>query len=213
MTPIRVGVLISGRGSNLRAILAAIERRELSAQVVVVGCNRAAAGGLDFARQASVPIALADRTACPGRLERQARLMEALEDYRVQLVVLAGFDEILGPPFLERYSGRILNIHPSLLPAFAGGMHSVRDALAYGVKISGCTVHLVTADVDQGPIVLQAAVPVLEDDDEPSLAARILEQEHRLLPAAIQLFAEGRLELDGRRVRIRPPSSVSARIG
>lgn len=205
-----MGVLISGRGSNLKAILDAIARGELSAaRVAVVGCNRADAPGLSYAAEARVPIVLADRAELPRRADRQARLLEAMQNYAVELVVLAGFDEILGSALLERYANRILNVHPSLLPAFGGGMHAVRDALEYGARVSGCTVHLVTADVDQGPIVVQAAVPVLEHDDEGSLAARILEQEHRLLPRAIQLFAEGRLELDGRRVRIKPATAAA----
>jgi phosphoribosylglycinamide formyltransferase-1 len=210
MNRVQVGVLISGRGSNLKAILDAIARGEVSAaEVVLVGSNRAGAPGLRYAEAAGVAVVIADRAEFSKRAERQARLLEALEHHGVQLVVLAGFDEILGSGLLERYSGRIFNIHPSLLPAFGGGMHAVRDALEYGAKVSGCTVHLVTADVDQGPIVLQAAVPVLEHDDEESLAARILEQEHRLYPSAIQLFAEGRLELDGRRVRIKPAHAPS----
>lgn len=208
MSWLRVAVLISGRGTNLKAILDATARGEVSARVVVVGSNRAGAPGLRYALEAGVPTVVVDRVEYPRRAERQARLLEALDAFDPQLVVLAGFDEILGQPFLERYPQRILNIHPSLLPAFGGGMHAVREALEYGVKVSGCTVHLVTADVDQGPIVVQAAVPVLEDDDEQTLAARILEQEHRCLPRAIQLVAEGRLEVQGRRVRIRPATSL-----
>ncbi|MBI4494709.1 MAG: phosphoribosylglycinamide formyltransferase [Chloroflexi bacterium] len=213
MSLLRVGVLISGRGSNLQAILDAIARGELAAGVAVVGSNRADAAGLERARRAGVPTVVADRAEFPMRAERQARLLEALDAHDVELLVLAGFDEILGPALLGRFPGRVLNIHPSLLPAFGGGMHAARDALAYGVKVSGCTVHFVTADVDQGPIVLQAAVPVEEADDELALAARILEQEHRLLPHAVQLFAEGRLALEGRRVRILDAAALPAALG
>lgn len=208
MNLLRVGVLISGRGSNLQAILDAIASGDLAARVVVVVSNRADAAGIDRARQAGVAVVVADRAEFPHRLERQAHIAGTLEACGAQLVALAGFDEILGVPILERFAGRILNIHPSLLPAFGGGMHAVRDALAYGVKVSGCSVHFVTAEVDQGPIVLQAAVPVQDDDDDVSLAARILEHEHRLLPQAIQLFAEGRLAVDGRRVRILPAGCI-----
>lgn len=209
MSRLRVGVLVSGRGSNLQAILDAIARGELSAEVVLVGSNRADAMAVERARQAGVAVAIADRAELTRRADRQARLLQALEERGAELLVLAGFDEILGQALLERFNARILNIHPSLLPAFGGGMHAVRDALEHGVKVSGCTVHLVTSHVDQGPIVLQAAVPVYDEDDEASLAARILEQEHRLLPQAVQLFAERRLALEGRRVRILPAPALS----
>jgi phosphoribosylglycinamide formyltransferase-1 len=143
-----------------------------------------------------------DRGANPRRVERQAVLLEALQAQDVGLVVLAGFDEILSPDFVAAFSGRIVNTHPSLLPAFGGTMHAVEQALELGVKVSGCTVHLVTDDLDGGPIVLQQCVDVREDDDVASLHARILEHEHRLLPLAVRAFAEGRLKIEGRRARV-----------
>jgi len=143
-----------------------------------------------------------DRAANPGRARRQAALLHAVQAADVDLVVLAGFDEILIPDFVSAFSGRILNTHPSLLPAFGGTMHAVARALEHGVKIAGCTIHLVTGDLDDGPIVLQACVEVHAEDDVAALQARILEQEHRLLPVAVRAFAEGRLRIEGRRVRV-----------
>lgn len=204
MCPIRVGVLISGRGSNLLAIFQAIEHDGLPARVALVASNRAEAAGLEHARAHGVPTLVADRAAHPGRPARQEAIRAALERAAVELVVCAGWDEILLPGFVGAFPGRILNTHPSLLPAFGGGLHAAADALAYGVKVSGCTIHLVTDEVDGGPIVLQRAVPVLDGDTAETLAARILAEEHVALPEAIRLYAEGRLRLDGRHVRILP---------
>jgi phosphoribosylglycinamide formyltransferase 1 len=202
VTRTRLGVLISGRGSNLLAILEAIERGELPAEVALVVSNRAEAPGLEHARARGIPIFVADRAVYPRRADRQDAIRQALEAVEVDLLVLAGWDEILLPSFVAAYRGRILNIHPSLLPAFPRGLHAQADALAHGIKVSGCTVHFVTDDVDGGPIILQRAVPVLEDDTPETLAARILAEEHRALPEAIRLHAEGRLRIEGRRVRI-----------
>ncbi len=198
----RIGVLISGRGSNLLALLEAIERGDVPAEVVLVVANRADAGGLERARARAIPTFVADRTAHPKRAERQELVRAALLAADTDLVVCAGFDEILLPPLVADFSGRMLNVHPSLLPAFGQTLHAQAEALAYGAKISGCTVHLVTDDLDAGPIVLQRAVPVLENDTVESLSARILAEEHLALPAAVRLFAEGRLRLDGRRVTV-----------
>lgn len=199
---LRVGVLVSGAGTNLQALLDACADRQFPARVVLVGCNRAGVAACTRAESAGVPVCLADRASNPGRVLRQAVLLRALQAAAVDLVVLAGFDEILTPDFVAAYTGRILNTHPSLLPAFGGTMHAVEQALEQGVKIAGCTIHLVTDDVDSGPIVLQACVEVYDDDDVAALHARILEQEHRLLPLAVHAFAEGRLRIEGRRARV-----------
>jgi phosphoribosylglycinamide formyltransferase 1 len=204
VTPLRVGVLISGRGSNLLAILEAIERGEVPATVSLVACNRPEAPGLEHARSRGIPTFIADRASHPARAERHAAIADALMAAEVGLVVLAGWSEICVPAFIARFEGRVLNVHPSLLPAFAGTLHAQAEALAYGVKVCGCTVHLVTNDLDAGPIVLQRVVPVLDDDTPESLSARILAEEHKALPEAIRLFAEGRVRVEGRRVSIRP---------
>ena len=204
----RMGVLISGRGSNLRAILEAHARGELPVEIALVLSNRAAAPGLAHARDRGVPTRLVDRAAHPRRADRHAAILAALGEAEIDLVVCAGWDEILETCLVDAYAGRMLNVHPSLLPAFAGTLHAQREALEHGVKVSGCTVHFVTDHVDGGPIVLQRAVPVLEDDTPDTLAQRILAEEHRSLPEAIRLWAEGRLRIDGRRVRILPLTTV-----
>ena len=202
--PLRLGVLISGRGSNLLAILESIERGELAARVVLVVSNRSEAAGLAHARARGIPTLVVDRATCPDRDRRQEAIRTALDRAGVGLVVCAGWDEILRPAFVAAYAGRILNTHPSLLPAFAGGLRAQAEALAHGVKVSGCTIHFVTDEIDGGPIVLQRPVPVLEDDSPETLAARILAEEHRALPEAVRLYAAGRLRIEGRRVRIVP---------
>ena len=204
--PIRVGVLISGRGSNLLALLDAIERESMPAEVVLVVSNRAEAGGLAHAESRAIPALVADRADYPKRVDRQAQIRAALVAADLDLVVCAGFDEILRPDLVADFSGRILNVHPSLLPAFGQTLHAQAEALAYGAKVSGCTVHFVTDDLDAGPMVVQRAVPVLEHDTVESLSARIVAEEHQALPKAVRLFAEGRLVIDGRRVRILPGS-------
>lgn len=198
---LRVGVLASGRGSNLRAILGAVEAGRMRAAVVVVVSDRAGAGALGIARDHGVEALFVDPGQHPGREAYDRAVAAALEERRVGLVCLAGFMRILSPGFVRRFEGRLLNIHPALLPAFPG-LHAQRQALAHGVRIAGATVHFVDEGVDTGPIVLQAAVPVRPDDTEASLSDRILAEEHRIYPEAIRLFAEGRLRLEGRRVRI-----------
>lgn len=191
-------ILISGRGSNMAALLAAVARGDLPVRIAGVVANVADAGGLATAAAAGVPTCVVDHRAFAGRAAFDAALAEAIDAFAPDLVVLAGFMRILGDAFVQRYAGRLLNIHPSLLPAFPG-LHTHRRALAEGVRIHGCSVHFVTADLDHGPIVVQAAVPVLDDDDEETLAARVLVQEHRIFPLAVRWFAEGRLRLhDGR---------------
>jgi phosphoribosylglycinamide formyltransferase-1 len=195
---LRVGVLVSGAGTNLQALLDACGEPAFPARVVLVGCNHADAAALARAEVAGIAVCMADRAAIARRADRQQRLLDELQRAGVELVVLAGFDEVLVPEFVAAYSGRIINTHPSLLPAFGGTMHAVEQALEHGVKVSGCTIHLVTDDLDNGPILLQGCVEVREDDTVQSLHARIRQQEHRLLPEAVRAFAEGRVHIEGR---------------
>jgi phosphoribosylglycinamide formyltransferase-1 len=199
---LRVGVLVSGAGTNMQALLDACAEPSFPAQVMLVGCNRADAPAIARAESAGVSVCLVDRAAIPKRVERQEKLLEALQASEVGLVVLAGFDEILIPLFVSAYRGRIVNTHPSLLPAFGGTMHAVAQALEHGVKVTGCTIHLVTDDLDGGPILMQDAVEVRDDDDVAALHGRIREREHRLLPMAVRAFAEGRVRIEGCRARV-----------
>jgi phosphoribosylglycinamide formyltransferase-1 len=198
----RVGVLVSGQGTNLQALLDACGRPEFPARIVVVGCNRREAPAVRRAAAAHVPVCLVDRCELPDRADRQRRLLDSLRAHGVDLVVLAGFDEILVHEFVAAFSGRIINTHPSLLPAFGGTMHAVAQALEHGVKVTGCTVHVVTDEVDSGPILFQRCVAVREDDDTSSLHARIREQEHLLLPEVVRAWAEGRVRVESRRARV-----------
>jgi phosphoribosylglycinamide formyltransferase-1 len=206
---LRVGVLVSGGGTNLQAVLDACAQPAFPARIVLVGCNRAGAPAIARAASAGVPVCLVDRAAIPKRSARQAQLLEALQSREVGLVVLAGFDEILIPAFVGAFSGRIMNTHPSLLPAFGGTMHAVGQALEHGVKVTGCTIHLVTDELDGGPILLQGTVEVRDDDDVTSLHARIREREHDLLPRAVRAFAEGRVRIEGCRARVLASSRES----
>lgn len=203
MTRLRVAVLASGRGSNLQAILDATAAAEFPAEVVLVVSDRELAAALDRARRHGVPALVVDPKAYADRDACDAALRAILEDHEVGLVCLAGFMRILGGAFVRAFAGRILNVHPSLLPAFPG-LSAQRQALDYGARVSGATVHFVDEGVDTGPIVLQASVPVLPDDTEASLSARILAEEHRLYPEAIRLVASGRLRVVGRRVVAEP---------
>jgi phosphoribosylglycinamide formyltransferase 1 len=196
MARLRVGVLISGRGSNLQALIEASADPAYPAEIVTVISNRADAPGLARAATANIPHQV---IADPERADFAAEAERVLRDARVGLVALAGFMRILDTGFVEAWANRLVNIHPSLLPAFPG-LHPQRQALAAGVKFSGCTVHFVRPAVDTGPIIAQAAVPVLDGDDEDSLAARILTAEHRLYPLAVRFIAEGRLHIDSNRV-------------
>lgn len=191
----RIVILISGRGSNMQSILEA----GLDATVAAVISNNPEARGLSMAHQRGVETAVVNHRDFSDRATFDGALADRIEQYRPDLVVLAGFMRILTGSFVERFNGRIMNIHPSLLPAFPG-MDTHRRALEEGVRIHGCTVHMVTAALDHGPIVIQAAVPVLPDDDENRLAARVLEQEHRIYPEAIRWFLGGRLRFEGARV-------------
>ncbi len=188
----RITVLISGRGSNLGALLEVMAAGSLGGEVTTVISNRADALGLDLARAHGVAVAVVDHRAHASREAFDVALAAVVDASRPDLVVLAGFMRVLTDAFVQRYAGRLLNIHPSLLPAYPG-LHTHRRALADGVKIHGCTVHFVTATVDVGPIVAQAAVPVWQEDDESSLAARVLQAEHALLPAVVRWYCAGRL--------------------
>lgn len=194
----RLGVLVSGRGSNLQAIIDAIAGGRLDASVAVVLSNAPDAGALDRARAAGIDAVGIDHRGWPSRDEFDRALVRELQARDVGLVCLAGYLRIVGRPLLEAFPNRILNIHPALLPSFRG-LDAQRQAIEYGVKIAGVTVHIVTAELDDGPIVVQRAVPVLDDDTPDSLAARILVEEHRAYPEAIQIFLDGNWRLDGRR--------------
>lgn len=194
----RVGVLISGGGSNLQALIDAAADPAYPAEIVLVISNRADAFGLQRAARAGIATKVIDHKRFADRETFDRETDAALREAGCDIVCLAGFMRILTPAFVEGWQGRMLNIHPSLLPSFKG-LHVQRQALEAGVKIAGCTVHLVTPDLDDGPILEQAAVPVLDDDDESSLSARILEQEHRIYPRALAALAAGRIRLDGRR--------------
>lgn len=200
--PRRICVLISGRGSNLEALLAAMATGTLGGTVVAVVSNRADARGLAIAAAHGVPTHVLDHRAFASRDAFDAALADAVDACAPDLVVLAGFMRVLGAAFVRRFDGRLINIHPSLLPAYPG-LHTHRRALADGARIHGCTVHFVTPDVDVGPIAAQAAVPVLPGDDEDALAARVLVAEHALLPAVVRWYCAGRLAVAGRSVRVR----------
>lgn len=199
--PLALGVLASGSGSNLQAILDAVAGRTIPAEVRVVLCNRPGAFAIDRARSYGVPVEIADHRTFETRESFDRHLVERLREHGVELVCLAGFDRLISAVFVEAFRDRILNIHPALLPSFKG-LHAQRQALEYGAKLAGCTVHFVDEQTDHGPIVIQAAVPILDGDDEASLSARILTQEHRIYVEAIRLFAANLLRIEGRRVRI-----------
>jgi phosphoribosylglycinamide formyltransferase 1 len=198
MARVRVGVLISGRGSNLQALIEACADRAYPAEIVLVISNRAEAPGLGFAVAASIPtVVIAEQDRRAFAAEAQARLRAE----QVELVCLAGFMRLLETSFVQAWRDRVINIHPSLLPSFRG-RHAQRQALAAGVRFAGCTVHFVRPELDSGPIIGQAVVPVHPEDDEARLSARILAVEHRLYPLAVRLIAEGRVRLSGDRVQI-----------
>jgi phosphoribosylglycinamide formyltransferase-1 len=196
-----IAVLISGSGSNLQAIIDASEKGEIPCTVGLVISNKADAYGLVRAKKHGIPTEVVDHRAFPGREEFDAKLVEILRGSGAELVCLAGFMRVLTPVFVRAFPNRILNIHPALLPSFPG-THGPRQALSYGVRFSGCTVHFLDEGVDTGPVIVQAIVPVYDDDTEETLAARILVQEHRIYPMAIRLFFAGKLHLEGRRVKV-----------
>jgi len=194
----RIGILLSGRGSNFEAIARQIDKGNVNAEIAVVVSNVETAPGLQRARDRGLNVFFANSKG----LSREAfdrQVIHVLEEKRADLVCLAGFMRLLSPSFIQTFRNRILNIHPSLLPAFPG-LDAQRQALEYGVKVSGCTVHFVDEGLDSGPIVLQAVVPVLDGDTEESLSTRILEQEHQIYPKAIQYVLDGQIRVNGRRV-------------
>lgn len=198
-----LGILCSGRGSNMQSIMAAIKSGQIKAEIGIVLTDKPEARALQVASEAGIKSVCVNRKACASQQEFEEKLVAELKAANVTLVVLAGFMRILSPYFVDAYKHQILNIHPSLLPSF-GGAHAHRDVLAYGTKVSGCTIHFVDEGMDHGPIILQDTVPVLDGDTEETLAARVLEKEHILYPRAIELFVDGRLELlDDRHVRIK----------
>ncbi|OGS52402.1 MAG: phosphoribosylglycinamide formyltransferase [Euryarchaeota archaeon RBG_13_61_15] len=205
MKRIRIGVLASGGGTNLQSIIDSCEREEIDGEVVVVISNVPEASALERARKHGI-----DAFAFPHknltREQHEADIIECLEQHRVDLVCLAGYLRVLTPLLVNKYAGRLMNTHPALLPSFGGvGMHGLnvhKAVLDYGCKVSGCTIHFVTLDVDGGPIILQKSVPVQENDSPEILQERILKEEHKLFLRAIELFAKGKLKIDGRRVRI-----------
>lgn len=208
---LRVAVLISGRGSNLQALLDACADPAFPARIVRVISNIADAYGLERAKKAGVETVVINHKAFPSREAFDAAVDLALRECGAQLVCLAGFMRLLSYGFAESWRDRMINIHPALLPSFKG-LHTHQRAIEAGVKLHGCTVHFVTPDLDDGPIIAQAAVPVLSTDDEDSLSARVLEQEHRLYPLALKLVAEGRLTVEGRVVKVSPHTDDGTRL-
>lgn len=196
-----IAVLISGSGTNLQAIIDAIESQRLDAKIQLVLSNRAEAFGIVRAKNHGIPVEVLDHKRFPNREAFDQAVVDILRARDVELAVLAGFMRLLSPVFVSAYSNRIMNIHPALLPAFPG-LHVQKKAVEHGVRFSGCTVHFVNEACDEGPIIIQAVVPVFPNDTEESLAARILEQEHRIYPRAIQLYSEGRLRVEGRKVLV-----------
>lgn len=201
MGVLRLGVLASGRGSNLQAIIDAIRKKKLSAEIAVVISNKQDAFALKRAKRSGIPAVYVNPKDFASREAYERELARLLQEHAVELVVLAGYMLIVGKPLLNAFKNRIINIHPALVPSFPG-LHAQRQAIEFGVKYSGCTVHFVDESLDAGPIILQAVVPVRDDDTEASLSKRILRREHKLLPEAIRLFSEGRLKIEAHKVRL-----------
>ncbi|PKN38208.1 MAG: phosphoribosylglycinamide formyltransferase [Deltaproteobacteria bacterium HGW-Deltaproteobacteria-2] len=199
---LKLGVLISGNGSNLQSIIDHIEKGSLRAIIKIVISNNPDAYGIIRAKKHGIPVVILKHTNFKNKEDFDLELINILKSNNVDLVILAGFMRILTPAFLKAFSHKIMNIHPALLPSFPG-IHGQKQAVEYGVKISGCTVHFVDEGVDTGPIIIQSAVQVFDDDTEETLAARILKKEHMIYPQAIQLFADGKIEIKGRKVRIK----------
>jgi phosphoribosylglycinamide formyltransferase 1 len=214
-TPLRVAVLASGRGSNLQAIIDAVEAGQVQAKIVAVISNKKDAVALERARKHGFKDLFVDPKPFAGRPDsREAydhALLEILQQHEVELVLLAGYMKIVTAVLVNAYANCMMNIHPSLLPSFPG-LDVQKKAIDWGCKLAGCTVHFVTEGVDEGPIILQAAVPILDNDTPETLAARILVQEHKIYPRAVQLFAEGRLHVEGRRVSINAAKPVGEAI-
>jgi phosphoribosylglycinamide formyltransferase-1 len=196
-----IAVFISGSGSNLQSIIDSIEQRRVDAKIALVLSNEPDAYGLVRASKHGIPGAVVNHRDYPGRQEFETAILRVLEDNPVDLICLAGFMRLLTPGFLRRFPQRVINIHPALLPSFPG-THGQADAFDYGVRFTGCTIHFVDEGVDTGPIIMQAVVPLLPDDDVQALKARILAQEHRIYPQVIQFFAQGRVSVVGKKVVI-----------
>lgn len=207
---VSIGVLISGSGTNLQAIIDAIEAGKVDAKIEVVVSNKADAYGLVRARNHGIAVEVLNHRSFCSREDYDRAVIAVLQARGVELVVLAGFMRLLSPGFVKTYSNRIMNIHPALLPSFPG-LNVQQKAVDHGVRFSGCTVHFVNEECDEGPIIIQAVVPVFADDTGETLAARILEQEHRIYPRAIQLYAEGRLKVVGRKVLVDRPGKDEQR--
>ena len=201
MAKLKVGVLISGRGSNMAALVRAAEAPDYPAEIACVVSNKAEAPGLQIAAGKGIPTSVVSHRSHPDRETFDRAVSAELEKHGIGLVVMAGFMRILSPWFPARWANRLINIHPSLLPAFRG-MHVQQQAIDSGVRMSGCTAHFVIPDLDSGPIIAQAAVPVLDGDTAETLSARILRQEHRLYPEVVRWFAEGRITVDGSRATV-----------
>ncbi len=206
---VKVAVLISGRGSNMQALVRACAAPDYPAEIVLVLSNRADAAGLAFAREAGLATAVLPHRDFPDRATFDAAMDAEIRKAGAELVCLAGFMRLLDPGFVDAWRDRMLNVHPALLPSFKG-LDTHRRALEAGVKIAGCTVHFVRSEMDTGPIIAQAAVPVLPDDSEETLAARILEQEHRIYPMALRLVCEGRVRVDGDRAIVDAGAGAAA---
>lgn len=198
---LKIGILASGRGSNLQSIIDNIESGELKAEIKIVISDRKKAFALERAANHQINTLYINPEQYGTKEDYEQKLIDIFKEKGVELVVMAGFMRILSPYFIKQFRQRLMNIHPSLLPAFPG-LHPQRQALEYGVKVSGCSVHFADEGMDTGPIILQSSVPVLDDDDEDSLAARILEQEHQIYPYAIKLFSEGRIKIEDRKVKV-----------
>lgn len=211
MEKTNLAVFISGRGSNLKAIIDAIKDGYLEKVNLKVVIANKEAHGLKYAKEANVPYHVVYRIVKGEKIQKEQHdreVMEVLEKYNIHLIALAGYDQVLQKEFINRYRWKIINIHPSLLPSFSGTLHGQKDAIEYGVKVSGCTVHFVEESVDAGPIITQFAVPVKDEDNDETLSNRILEYEHIIYPKAIKMFSEGRLRLDGRKVMIKKDMNV-----
>ena len=204
----KIGVLVSGSGTNLQSIIDNVEKGLIDADIRVIISNNPDAYALKRAKRHNIPAKIIEHEDFKKREEFDREMVDILKSYSVELVVMAGFMRILSPFFLKAFPMRIMNIHPALLPSFPG-LHAQQKAFRYGVKFSGCTVHFVDEGVDTGPIIIQAVVPVRDDDTEETLAERILKEEHRIYSQAIQLYAEGKLEVVGRRVRIKGREQIN----
>lgn len=198
----RIGVLVSGRGSNLQALLDAESRGELSGQIVIVISNKSQAFALERARKLNIPAVLITKSEFPERQNFDEQVAEVLRCYKVDLVVLAGYMRMFTEQFIEEFQHKIINVHPSLLPAFKG-VKAQWQAVDYGAKVSGCSTHFVTFEMDAGPIIMQKAVPIFPDDTGETLSKRILPEEHRILVKSVRLFCEGKLRIEGRQVIVK----------